>query len=306
MFEEMQGTADTLQIPINKLRYAAASYLKSGYCSQFAVPAQKTKSGTPLIARNYEFADRMDDMNICHHLGSQTYAHIGSIMLWFGRYDGINDQGLAISMSAGGIPVGEGMLPPFNDGFQFWTIMRAVFDYSKDIEEAIDLIKNTPHCGNPVYMLADPSGKFARVEIAGKKTAVKLVEPQSEMDLLIATNHIQNFANGEEDIPAFMNSFTRYTFIENYLQNSQKITEEHLQQILDQTYPEGLCCNHYQEGFGTLRSMIFNPIKKSIRVRFGSPYINEWITIRVGKPANAAFETQLIDEKAHDSFWDKI
>ena len=306
MYEEMQGTSDTLQVPINKLRYTAASYLKSGYCSQFALPAQKTRFGTPLIARNYEFADHMDDMNICHHQGNQTYAHIGSIMLWFGRYDGINDQGLVISMSAGGIPVGEGMLPPFNDGFQFWTVMRAVLDHCKDVEEAIDLIKNTPHCGNPVYMLADPTGTLARVEVAGNKTAVKQVEPQSEKDWLIATNHMQNFADGEVNIPAFKNSYTRYECIENFLETNQTISQETLQQFLDQTYPHGLCCNHYQEGFGTLRSMIFNPAEKSICVRFGSPMLNEWKTIKVGEPKEEVFETSVIDEKAPINFWDKI
>ena len=248
----------------------------------------------------------MDDMNICHHQGTKTYTHIGSIMLWFGRYDGINDQGLAISMTAGGIPVGEGMLPPINDGFQFWTVMRAVIDHCKDVNEAIDLIKNTPHCGNPVYMLADPSGILARVEVAGLKTAVKLVEPQSETDWLIATNHMQNFSDGEVNFPVFKNSFTRFDLIENYLQNNQNISEESLQQFLDQTYPQGLCCNHYQEGFGTLRSMIFNPLEKSIRVRFGSPHLNEWKTIKVGEPKNEIFETQVIDEKAPFSFWDKI
>ena len=43
MYEEMQGTADTLQVSVNKLRYTAASYLKSGYCSQFAIPMQKNE-----------------------------------------------------------------------------------------------------------------------------------------------------------------------------------------------------------------------------------------------------------------------
>jgi predicted choloylglycine hydrolase len=306
MVEEMQGTADTLQIPINKLRYTAASYLKSGYCSQFAIPAQKTQSGGPLIARNYEFADHMDDMNICHHQGTNSYAHIGSIMLWFGRYDGINDQGLAMSMSAGGIPVGEGMLPPFNDGFQFWTVMRAVLDSCKNVEEAIDLVKNIPHCGNPVYMLADASGTLARVEVAGKKVAVKQVEPQNENDWLIATNHMQNFAGGEVNIPAFKNSFTRFEWIENFLMTHSPVNEVDLEQFLDQTYPNGLCCNHYSEGFGTLRSMIFNPAEKSIRVRFGTPGLNEWKTIRVGEPTDQIIETKVIDEKAPINFWDKI
>jgi predicted choloylglycine hydrolase len=306
MYEEMQATAETLQVPLNKLRYTAVSYLKSGYCSQFAIPAQKTNAGNPLIARNYEFMDQMDDMNIIHHQGTTTYAHIGSMMLWFGLYDGINDQGLAMSMSAGGIPVGEKMLPPFNDGFQFWTVMRAVLDHCKNIEEAIDLVKNTPHCGNPVYMLADPSGTLARVEVAGLKTAVKIVEPQSESDWLIATNHMQNFAKSEVNIPAFKNSFTRYNYIENYLQNNENISEENLQQFLDQTYPDGLCCNYYQEGFGTLRSMIFNPAERSIRVRFGSPQLNKWHTIKVGEPKVETIETQVIDEKAPINFWDKI
>ncbi|MBI9050670.1 MAG: hypothetical protein JEZ00_14710 [Anaerolineaceae bacterium] len=306
VYEEMQGTADTLKIPINHLRYSTASYLKSGYCSQFALPAQKTSSNSALIARNYEFADQMDDMNICHHQGTNSYAHIGSIMLWFGRYDGLNDQGVAISMSAGGLPVGERMLKPPIDGFQFWTTMRVVLDRCASVEEAIDLIREIPHCGNPVYLLADSSGTLARVEVFGKEQSVKKMSPESASDFLIATNHLQDLQNDNFQIPVFKNSHIRYKLIENFINNNETIGETELQTFLDQTYPQGLCCNYYQEGFGTLRSMIFNPVAKTISVRFGSPILNEWKTISIAQPFEEGLETTLLDEIAPAVFWEKV
>jgi predicted choloylglycine hydrolase len=306
LYEEMQGTADLLKITPSQLSFVEHSYRRSGYCSQMVIPGSKTAQKQPLLARSYEFADALDEMNLSRTQSNKHYAHIGSSMLWFGRYDGLNEKGLAISMSAGGIPVGQGMLPAVQDGFQFWTVIRAVLDRCASMQESIDLIRSIPHCGNPIYMLLDAAGAAARVEVLGNTYVVKELIAQDSHAWLAATNHFQDLEEKGPKLPVFSQSHTRLQSIENFLQKNNKISEADLRAYLDLPYPQGLCCNYYQEGFGTLRSMIFDPQQKTIQVRFGTPLLNEWKSISLAQPpVEESFPVNLVDEKAPEIFWKK-
>ena len=304
LYEEMQGTADVLKIQPEQLSYIAYSYLQTGYCSQFLIRGTNTRSGQPLLARSYELTDKLDDMNVCCVHSTKHYSHAGSVMLWFGRYDGLNDQGLAISMSAGGMPIGEGMTPPAQDGFHFWTVIRAVLDQCANVDEAIQLIKQIPHCGNPIYLLLDAAGAAARVEVYGKNIAVK---PMDDQSWLAATNHYQDLQLEAGIIPVFKQSYTRLASIEHLLQEPKQYSENELMAFLDKMFPDGLCANYYNGGFGTLRSMIFNPQEKHIRVRFGTPGRNPWKTVTLD-PAqpDETFMTSVIDETAPKAFWERV
>ncbi len=304
--EEMQGTADEIKTPVEQLAYLSASYLRGGNCCHFILPGRIMQNQQDILARSYEFSESMDDMNISRISSPGVYTHMGSAMMWHGRYDGINEKGLAVTMSAGGLPVSslEGLLPPIQDGFQFWTLIRAVLETCQTVQQGIDLIKDVPLCGNPILMLLDAAGDQARVEVLGNQIAVKSIRAEDEEFPLAATNHFQDLSAPK--VPVFKQSHTRLKTIEDFQNSKNKFTLQDVQTFLDMLYPQGVSCNYYQEFFGTLRSMIFNPKEKSLQVRFGTPGLNEWKTLSLLDDFQESFfPVNLKDEIAAPEFWAK-
>jgi hypothetical protein len=104
----------------------------------------------------------------------------------------------------------------------------------------------------------------------------------------------------------FKQSHTRLKTIEDFQNSKNKFTLQDVQTFLDMLYPQGVSCNYYQEFFGTLRSMIFNPKEKSLQVRFGTPGLNEWKTLSLLDDFQESFfPVNLKDEIAAPEFWAK-
>ena len=163
--EEIQGFADEASTPAIQVLYYAMTYLRPG-CSQMAVLPSKTKNGHTILARNYEFGDKMEEMILSTTRINGRYAHIGSSMIQFGRGDGMNEHGLAVSQTSAGLPVGnfEFAAKPAITGLQFWAVIRSVMENCKNVEEAIQWTKQMPIAYNMNMMVADPSGEAALIE----------------------------------------------------------------------------------------------------------------------------------------------
>lgn len=61
--------------------------------------------GHTRIARSYEFTIDDEDLTVYRTSPEGGYAHVEGSIAGFGRSEGINEKGLAISMSSCGIPV---------------------------------------------------------------------------------------------------------------------------------------------------------------------------------------------------------
>ncbi|WP_242975156.1 C45 family autoproteolytic acyltransferase/hydolase [Anaerovirgula multivorans] len=143
--EEIAGFADELNIPTIQVLYYAMSYLRPG-CSQMTVLPSKTKNGHTLLGRNYDFDDKMEEMTFSTTRIKGKYARIGSSIMQFGRGDGMNEHGLAVSQTSAGLPVGnfEFAVKPAIVGLQFWAVIRSVLENCKDVDEAIQWTKQMP------------------------------------------------------------------------------------------------------------------------------------------------------------------
>ena len=69
--------------------------------------------------------------------------------------------------------------------------------------------------------------------------------------------------------------------------------------------PEGVCCNHYEDGMGTMWSMIFDATDVKTYVCFGSPNTKEFMEIKIGTETGYhEYESVLVSEKAPEYFWE--
>ncbi|MBA4384389.1 MAG: acyl-CoA--6-aminopenicillanic acid acyltransferase [Anaerolinea sp.] len=284
--EEMRGFADGVGIPLESLVYYAYTYLPKGRCSQFALLPSRTEGGKTLVGRSYEFGVDTEDLRLCTMHVDKKYSFIGSSLIFFGFTEGMNEHGLVISQTAGGMPVGleAGMRAPIDDGFQFWFVIRAVLERCKTVDEAIRLINEIPMCGNPILLVADKSGEAALIEVFGSHKAVKRINTKSAEQMISSTNHYTLPEMTQYRDPVWVNSQTRFDTIQSRLGDKQKVSKQDIKSLLSDEYPMGLACHFYEEWFGTLRSMIFDPQVGEVDMCFGSPVGGAWYRIGFDTP----------------------
>jgi predicted choloylglycine hydrolase len=302
--EEIHGLADTLGVAPERIIYHSMTYLFPPRCSHFVVSPQLTSTGRILVGRSYEFGPESEDKRLALTRPAGKFAHIGDSALLLGRLDGMNDQGLTVTMSAGGIPVGNlpGLQQPLQKGLQFWAVVRSLLENCRDVPEAIERVKDIPCAGNPILMLADKSGQAARVEIFGAKKAVTLLE---DGGALWAANHFQSPEMKQHSEPAKANSIRRAENISRWI-NSHRgtIDPTAMKGLLSTLYPEGLCCHFYREYFGTMYSLVLDPAEDIFEICFGSPAVNPWHTFTFTETAPfKMFQASLPQAEGFADFW---
>ncbi len=305
--DEIQGLADGMGIRPEQVVYHSVTYLIPPRCSHVAILPRWTKTGHTLVGRSYEFGVENNDNRLCLTRAAGRYAHIGNSSILLGRLDGMNEHGLTVTMSAGGIPVSNlpGLLPPEEKGLQFWAAVRSVLENCRTVAEGLELIQRFPFCGNPILILADAQGNAAKVEIFGSHRVVWQLDEASEPGFLCGTNHFTHPNMQKYHGQPMKNSVQRYALIEDFINSaSGKFDQADLVKLLSSHYPEGLCCHYYKEYFGTLHSMIMNPMDRTLSICFGSPLVNPWhrFDFQTNIP-HQTFEMKLPQAEGFDQFW---
>ena len=283
--EELSGFACELAVPLKSVVYYAMTYLKPN-CSHLALLPSKTANGHPLIARNYEFNDELEDFQLIKTSVKGKYTHMGTSVLSFGREDGFNEHGLAVTMSSCGFPVGadKHMRRPALGGLQYWAVIRSILENCRDTREALLFLKGMPIAYNINLILMDRSGNGALVETLDGNMAVRLLDETSPVPYTHATNHavIRELASLKPE--AMVHSLKRYEYIKSTADRSEPLTVSQLKDMLLSPYPDGLCCHYYKDFFGTTKSMIIDPADGIIDLCWGGRSENGWHTYRISEP----------------------
>lgn len=300
--EEIAGFSDILKVPAEQILYYALSYMKPG-CSQMALLPSKTENGHTLLARNYDFSEKMDDMTLCTTRINGRYAHIASSSVLFGRSDGMNECGLAVSMTSAGLPVSsmEGSIKkPAIEGLTYWAVIRSVLENCGNVEDSIDFTKEMPIAFNMNLMIADKSNNAALIETYDGRVAVKRINESTTDQALYSTNHVclPELSHFEER--KLKHSLVRYERIKEML-SKEKVSKEDIKNLLSTKYPQGLMVNYYDDFFGTLRSVIFDTNSGEVKLCFGSPDINEWYSYYIDANINQGMVPVLLQKETAGS-----
>ena len=306
--EEIAGFAEVLRIPTGQVLYYLSTYLKPG-CSQMAVLPKKTANGHTLMARNYDFSDQMEEMTLYTTKVVGKYAHIGSSLMMFGRGDGMNECGLAVSQTSAGIPVGnmEFARKPAVTGLQFWAVIRSILENCSNVDDAVYLATQIPIAYNINLLVADKNGSAVLFESFDGNKCIKKIDENSPDQFICSTNHIHLPELKQYESQSMKNSLIRYELINRTLDESEKIVKEDLRNLLSNKYPRGLCCHFYDELFGTLRSMIYDLNEGIVEICFGSPALNKWNTFRIDDILGPMeYSVHIEREKAPPNFYEMI
>lgn len=301
--EELKGCADALEVDPLQMIFYSMTYLVPR-CSQVALPPEMTDNCHVLLAQNYEFNHRMEDFTLFRTCVKGKYAHIGTSVIQFGREEGLNEMGLGITMSSCGFPVGaqKMMRPPALRGLQFWAVIRTLLENCADVNEALKMLKEMPIAYNLNLILADPTGHIALFETLNGKFEVKCLEPGCGRQFLHAANHPHLPGIQKLEPKAMHHSVIRYEWIEQFIKGRDQISSQDLEELLMAKYPEGLCCNFYDDFFGTTKSVIIDVTDKTFRICWGGRKENGWRIYPVDQTMESAvYPIGIVNEPADSS-----
>lgn len=280
--EELEGFADALSIDPVKVTFYAMTYLVPR-CSQMLVSPQKSTNGHTLLARNYEFNHNFDDFALVRTGIEGKYTHLGTGVTLFGRDEGINECGLAVTMSSCGLPVGalEKMRRPALAGLQYWAAIRALLENCKDVEEALAYLKDMPIAFNVNLTVADKAGNAALIETMDGRMAVQKL---GEAGYLAATNHVVIPELKAYEPFVMGHSAKRLEVVEQMMDDKDKISMDDLKELQLRHYPEGLCSHYYEDFFGTTKSIVMDVTSGTLDICWAGLEKNGWQSYKVSEP----------------------
>ena len=284
--EELAGFADGLKTRPENLVYYAMTWLHPG-CSHMALLPSMTSNSHPLVARNYEFNDEMEDFTLIRTCIKDTYTHIGTSVLGIGRDDGVNEHGLPVTMSSCGFPVGAnpGMRRPAVTGLQFWAVIRTLLDTCRDVKESLERLEDMPIAYNMNLILVDRSKNAALYETLDGHKAYKSIAPSSRDQYLFAANHPLLNEMILRESQAMEHSLVRCQTMEHFLTKKKGgYGQEELKQFLLTPYPGGLSCPFYKDFFGTTKSMVIDPEELTMDLCWGGREENGWRHFSIHEP----------------------
>lgn len=157
--------------------------LRMPACTSFALSAVRTTFREPAIGRVFDLPPETKPFNVLRW--DQPADRNASMQMTFpqlaGSHTGINEHGLAIAYNLG--------YPSDRSGCYAGTtlIVQEVLERCATVNQAIELIEQSPRQGGALLTLADADGRIAAVELSATRTAVR----REENGCVINTNHYQ-------------------------------------------------------------------------------------------------------------------
>ncbi|MFX0185987.1 MAG: C45 family autoproteolytic acyltransferase/hydrolase [Candidatus Hodarchaeota archaeon] len=295
--DEIEGFADSLDTSAENINfYLFPQSIEN--CSHLVALSSITEDEHIYMGRSYEWKHDEEDLRLVTTKVKGKSKHLGFSMLLFGRYEGLNDHGLAVTSSGGGA-----YSAPMNQkGLFFSAAVRSILDNCYDVTEAVELLKNIPLTSSTNFIVADKEGNAALIEALGEHLSVKEIDSNSQEQYLSATNHYTqpDMSQYNKYVNNWLlpNSKTRQETIKALIQsNKPHINSENLMNLLSLEIPHGLCAHYFTDYFGTLWSMVIDVSKQSIEICFGPPTHNEWYSFSLDSSTTSKKYTVTIPNK---------
>lgn len=165
-----------------------------------------------------------------------------------GALDGMNENGLAISLTFGGRKVvGKGFGIPF--------ILRYVLEFCNDVSEAVAALVRIPSHMSYNVTVIDRRGRFKTVYLAPDRRPLIT-------NTAFSTNH-QGIVEWPENA-AFNRTVERANFLKRILSDKALDAESAVRAFLQPP----LYNTQFAESFGTLYTVVYSPAEGSVQVRW--------------------------------------
>jgi len=308
LVRELESYATACEVSIRDIAFTWMTYLRPR-CSGLIVKGSLMDDGHTRLIRNYEFDLEHEELSLYETKPEGKYAHIGGGIVLFGRSEGINECGLAVSMSSCGLPVSNlsEMRPPKIKGLQFWAVIRSLLENCKDVDEALTLVMTMPIAYNINLLFADANGNGCIFETMDGECSYESITPENKKKYLCATNHIAIRSFQHLEPYAMKNSVVRLQMIENFMKDKNRLTESEIRDVFVKKYPEGLSSRYYDDYFGTIKTVVMDTKTRTFKIHWLFEEENGWETYQLGKAyEDHTLEKYYVKERANVSFFESV
>jgi len=201
----------------------------------------------PILVRNYDYDLALAEMRVVKTKWFDTEVIASTDCLW-GVLDGMNEHGLAVSLSFGGTR-------DRGEGFGIPIILRYVLEFCKTTEQAIEVLQRIPtHMAYNVTVL-DANFTVNTIELHPNNLPVVSHIP-------LAVNHQGEYEL--TDYAIFSKSYERKKFLIDKLYDPMI----NIENFIDSFEYAPLFADNYKQGFGTIYTSIYNPTLKATEFRW--------------------------------------
>lgn len=220
--------------------YRPPPYLSG--CSQAVWPGKE-----PVLVRNYDYDAKAFDSLVLHSSWQGRKVMGTSDGLW-GLVDGVNDAGLAVSLTFGG-------RREVGDGFGVPLIIRYVLQTCETAAEAGKVLARVPtHMSYNVTVL-DARRRYLTVQMAPDR-------PAAVTHAAVATNH-------QESVEWISHArFTATVERERFLLQRLTLHVDPLEKFIGAFLKPPLYSTAYSAGFGTLYTAVYKPAQRKMEMRW--------------------------------------
>jgi predicted choloylglycine hydrolase len=212
-------------------------------CSQGAW----TREGGPVLVRNYDYpVDRLEGIVYLTRWGERRVIGM-SDCLW-GLLDGVNDSGLAISLTFGG-------RRDVGDGFAIPLVVRYVLETCDTVAQARDALARIPVHAAQNLTLLDRSGDYLTAYVGPGR-------PAEFVGTAATTNH-----QGRIEWPEYaaaIRTVEREQCVLDRLGDKEVSRERFVESFLEPP----LHNTNYAQGFGTLYTAAYYPVDGRVEYRW--------------------------------------
>jgi len=256
--KEIQGFAEgchsTFQ-EVSSFLLSIGVFELAGQCSIFSAFNGKEM----FIGRNYDMLFNLKNTTesslVCF---DNKNKYLGQSDCFIGKVDGINEHGLFVGISS--VPH-DGIKP----GLNFYFAVKYILENCCTVDEGIDVLKRFPSSVANNYLLADPQGNMAVVEVTPNSYQVRL--PTN--NYIHCTNHHESTSLTESW--NWSKSKERFETLDTRLkQNVNNMDLTIAQSVMSETKGH-VCLNLKEQQFGTLFSVIANLNTLDIHRAEGQP-----------------------------------
>ena len=198
-------------------------------CSQAALPGQAA------LVRNYDYDPNLFDAVVLETCLADTRVIGMADQLW-GLLDGVNDRGLAVSLTFGGRR-GAGR------GFSIPIVVRYLLETCATVAEGVAALERIPVQAAYNVTLVDRDANHATVWLAAG-------EPARVTSDRVATNH-----QGVVDWP----EYARWTRTMERFDELEGLLEHDAADVIDGMLQPPMRSTDYEGGFGTLYTAVYRP-----------------------------------------------
>lgn len=235
LWDELEGLSEGLRMSMNQVLRDFGGY---------RVPSPRGGCSTVVtneyLVRNYDYHPRTYEGRYVLYAPTDTgYRTIGPSQRIVGRMDGMNEHGLSMAYNF------MHRRQP-GKGFICNAIGRIVLENAKNVDEAVQLLKEIPHRHSFSYILLDKSGKHVILEATPRDIQVR--------DTSLCTNHFHLL--DYENRRVIDESTKRMDELEAHWHENAKIEETF--ELLNDT-KKGVFVSDYKSWAGTIHTSAYLP-----------------------------------------------